>query len=183
MRHIEDIWTRNPQETRAVLDHARAYLDDVIDNLRRLSRDLSPHLLEDLGLSAALRHLLREFCKYYDFQQCSVAIDEIDNLFPQEAQINIYRIFQECLTNIGKYARASLVKVNIQKQDGEVAFSVEDNGVGFDVAQLAARNIYDKGLGLAAMEERVRMLGGSLDLWSQEGAGTRIAFSLPVKRN
>lgn len=155
-------------------------LDRIIDNVRRLSRDLSPAILEDLGLKIALQNLFDSFGRYYGIRELTVHLDEVQDLFPLEAQINVYRIFQEALTNIGKYAKATRVTVAVKRNAGEVSFGVEDNGLGFDLEQVLARDAREKGLGLAAMEERVRILGGSLQIWSREGSGTRISFHIPV---
>ena len=150
-------------------------LDQVVDNVRRLSRDLSPTLLEDLGLSAALHHLITEFGKHYQIKY-SLQETNIDDLFPLSTQIAIYRIIQESLTNIGKHSQADLLLVAITRHDDRVSFLIQDNGKGFDPAQPRRQG---PGMGLAAMEERARMVGGVLSIWSQEGAGTKISLDIP----
>jgi len=109
-----------------------------------------------------------------------VDLEEIDDLFSQEVQISIYRIFQECLTNIGKYAPPTRVTIAIKRGSTSALFSVEDDGVGFEVEEVLAREAYKKGLGLAAMDERVRIMSGSLHIWSQKGKGTKITFTIPA---
>ncbi len=162
------------------LNDILAYVDGVVDNVRRLARDLSPTILEDLGFSAALRRLIEGFQKHYNLKECSISLDEINHLLSAEAKINVYRIFQEALTNIGKYARATRVTVKIKKGKGRVSFQLQDNGRGFNIDQVRGRDAAGRGLGLAAMEERVRMLEGTLLLESQEGQGTKICFSVPA---
>ncbi len=164
------------------LDCYRAlhYIDALIDNVRRLSRDLSPSTLEELGLSLAIRHLLEGFCTHYQIKSCDYVTDEIDELFSPRAQISIYRIFQESLTNIGKHAGASRIVATIKRQDGRVAFTLEDDGKGFRVEEVLARPAPEKGLGLAAMDERLRILGGTFQVLSQPGAGTKIFFTIPI---
>jgi PAS domain S-box-containing protein len=180
VRGIERQLPEEQEELRTNCRHTIQYIDEVIDNVRRLSRDLSPSILEDLGLMAALKHLLEEFSKLYDIRLYSLEIDEVENLIPKEAQINIFRIFQECLTNIGKHAQPQHVAAAIKREAEKVSFMVEDNGVGFNVKEVLDRKALEKGLGLAAMDERVRMLGGSFHIWSQKGAGTRITFTIPA---
>jgi signal transduction histidine kinase len=92
------------------------------------------------------------------------------------AQTTIYRIMQELLNNIGKHARPTRVTVRAWRQGGVAVFAVEDDGRGFD---LDAALTSGKGVGLAAMEERLRLLGGSLEIFSQEDQGTRITFTIP----
>jgi PAS domain S-box-containing protein len=157
----------------------RTYLDEVIENVRRLSHDLMPSALEDLGLQAALLHLLHEFAKYTGVR-LSPDLDDIQALFSAEKQLIIYRIFQESLNNIAKHAHATEVSVAIKREPGGVSFRLADNGDGFDVQEVLASDSRKRGLGLAALEERVRMMGGSLQMWSQIGIGTRISFFIPT---
>ena len=89
-------------------------------------------------------------------------------------------IVQECLTNIAKHPQASHVSVTIMKQGDRLFFRVEDNGKGFDVDEVLGKDPRTKGLGLAAMHERTRMLKGSLDIRSHRGTGTQITFSVPL---
>ncbi len=160
-------------------DDTMNYITEVSETVRRLSRDLSPSILQDLGLSAAIWWLVEASTKRFHVEN-SVDPAELDTLFSQEGQITVYRIFQECLTNIARHARASHVSIEIAKGDGHVVFQVEDNGEGFDVKQVLGKPPSQKGVGLSAMYERTRMLGGSLDMWSKQGAGTRITFRIPV---
>jgi PAS domain S-box-containing protein len=155
------------------------YLDEVIEDVRRLSHDLMPPALEDLGLRAALQHLLDEFAKYSGIR-LSRDLDDLQALFSLEKQLIIYRIFQECLNNIAKHAQATEVSVAMKREPGGVSFRLEDNGKGFDVQKVLASDSRERGLGLAALDERVRMMGGSLQIGSQTGIGTRISFFIPT---
>ena len=109
-------------------------------------------------------------------------MEDLDQLFPAEAQIIIYRIFQECLTNISKHAGATEVSVAVKEHNGSINLTIEDNGVGFDPALVLARRAAGRGLGLAALNERARMLGGTLEIRSQPGAGTRMTCVIPVDK-
>jgi PAS domain S-box-containing protein len=172
-----------PIDQGEIRDHCNQtlnYLYEVIENVRRLARDLRPSILEDMGLPAALRHLVETFHSYHGID-VSLSMDEIKGLLAPQEEINIYRIFQEALTNIAKYAQANQVSLTIRKLAGRVSFRLEDNGTGFDMDHILARDASRKGLGLAAMEERVRMMGGSLEIWSREGKGTRINFMVPMQ--
>jgi signal transduction histidine kinase len=110
LRFIE----KNLQEDQTILkkecEDNLQYIDQVIEDVRRLSRDLSPSILEDLGLSAALHWLINNLMKNY-LIEISLDVEDINHLFSQDAQIIIYRIFQEALTNIGKHAQATKVSV------------------------------------------------------------------------
>jgi PAS domain S-box-containing protein len=157
------------------------YLNDLIDEVRRLSRDLSPSPLEELGLTSALKYTCTEFCKHFKISSYSIKIEEVDHLFDTLAQINIYRIFQEILTNIGKHAEATRITVAVKRREGYASFTVRDNGRGFRVSEVLTRQAGDRGIGLASMQERLRMMGGSLKIWSREHAGTRMIFQVPYR--
>ncbi len=151
-----------------------ANLDQVVDKVRRLSHDLSPIILEDLGLSAALQHLIREFSKH-NHLECDFQETDIDDLFPLEAQVAIYRIFQECLTNVGKHSQATRLRVVMDKGPDRVSFLIWDDGKGYS----PNKRRRGRGLGLVAMEERARMVGGRLAVQSREGQGVSISFEIP----
>ncbi len=158
------------------------YVTGLIDKVRQLSRNLNPPTaLKELGLSNAIKYSIEEFSNHYNIRQDRVAIDEIDNLFSEQDQINIYRIFQESLTNIGRHSQASDITVEIKKEENNVLFMIEDNGKGFDLTRVLNRKTISLGVGIPAMKERVRMLGGSIDIWSQKGSGTRITFRIPLE--
>ena len=161
------------------VQHSLAYLDCLLDNVRRLSWDLCPAVLEQAGLSQALRQLLNEFGGHHKFVQCSI---DIDDLIATGSQIGLYRVLQECLTNIGKHAHATKVAVAVKRQESGVSFRVEDNGSGFNMSQVLADKTASGGMGLAAMDERVRMLGGAMGITSEVGKGTRVSFSIPLSR-
>jgi two-component system sensor histidine kinase UhpB len=168
-----------PGEVRDELASMSLYLDEVIDKVRRLSRALCPAILEDLGLVPALHYLINEFSKYYDINH-HFHLEDLDQLFDKEAQIIIFRIFQEALTNIARHAQATKVRLAVQESDGMAFFEVEDDGQGFEVGEILNRPSMVKGLGLAALDERAKMLGGSLKIWSQKGQGTRVTCSIPL---
>jgi len=180
LRSIREELGPDHDRLREECDNVTGYVNEITENVRRLSRDLSPSVLEDLGLSSAIRWLVEAFTKHSQIE-CSLDMTEIERLFSDEEQIIIYRMIQECLTNIGKHAQASHVSLAIRKNEDHVLFSVEDNGKGFNVREVLGRDPRKKGLGLAAMVERTRMLRGSLDISSHEGSGTRINFTVPLQ--
>jgi PAS domain S-box-containing protein len=180
LRFIEKGLEKDQITVRQDCEDLLGYIDQAIENTRRLSLDLSPSILEDLGLTAALQWLTNNFIKN---NHITVKMDmiEIDHLFSQDAQTMIYRIIQETLTNIGKHARANNVSIAVRNHDGRVSFLVEDDGKGFNVKEAMMNHATEKGLGLATMNERARILGGSFNLWSQEGKGTRVSLTIPLK--
>jgi signal transduction histidine kinase len=161
-------------------EHTLQYIDQIIENVRRLSRDLRPPMLEDFGLVSALHRLASEFSRRYQIQT-HVEAEEINSVIPLNSQVMIYRIVQEAMTNIRKHAQASQVRILARKRGGRVHFFVEDDGKGFSLQYIKALKEEEKGLGLVSMEERVRVLGGSFEIRSQKKTGTRISFTIPAK--
>jgi PAS domain S-box-containing protein len=163
-------------------DQLLQFLQAMVENIRQLSRDLSPAILEDLGLSAAIKNLCDEFCRNHgNIENCACTIEEIDNLLPPPDQINLYRIIQESFTNIGKHSEANRLALTLMRKKNRLAFDLWDNGVGFDPEEILRRHPGAKGLGLATLDERVRTLGGALRIESKKGEGTRLWFEVPLK--
>jgi PAS domain S-box-containing protein len=183
LRSVQRKFQEDQEELRKEAESILLYVDQVIERVRRLSRDLSPAMLEDLGLSAALRSMFDEFTTRsgikvaFDIEE----IEEVDDLFPLDSQILIYRIFQESLTNIGRHSGSQQVSLAISRGEDEVTLVVEDYGKGFDMKEVAVRYSAEKGLGLAAIDERARMLGGALTISSSKGKGTRLTVVIPLE--
>ncbi|MFH0814418.1 MAG: PAS domain S-box protein [Pseudomonadota bacterium] len=156
-------------------------LDQVIKNTRNLSRGLSPIILEDLGLTSTLKWLIDDFSRRCNIE-CSVNLINLDDFFMPEAQIVIYRIFQECLVNIAKHANATQVSIVVKDNGDSFSFYIKDNGKGFEIEEVSQRNTKATGMGFVVMEERVNMLRGCLELISQKGFGTTVNISLPKIR-
>lgn len=156
------------------------YVDQIIENARRVSHNLTPSLLEDLGLSGALRALVDDFAAHSG-KGVSLEMTNIDALFPPMASISIYRIFQEILTNIERHAQAGQVTITVKKNRYSVTFQIRDDGKGFDQIKSDKGGIRESGLGLQTLNERVKMLGGRMVITSQPSLGTHINFILPFK--
>jgi PAS domain S-box-containing protein len=158
---------------------ASALLNNTIEKVRGICHELIPPVLVDLGLTPALRWLIQSSAEYSNFTISSdILISE--DLFSTEQQIVIYRIFQEIFNNIRKYAQATHVSISIGRDSSRVLFSVSDNGIGFDTEQIKSISPAERGLGLAAMEERAKMLNGNLEITSRAGKGTKITFEIPI---
>lgn len=177
---IENKLRRDQRGLKASCEKLLSDVDAVIENVRRLSYDLSPSILEDLGLSSSLRYLVEEACRNHQMLY-DMTLAEIDTLFSAETKINIYRIFQEALTNIGRHAEADHIEVEISKQSNQVTFHLRDNGNGFDLKEARSRTLNKRGLGLTTMHERALLAGGQLSIWSRKGQGTAITLTIPVQ--
>ena len=181
-QHLWRIQKRLKPEESELADEVKESLKiagEAIENVRRISSDLSPHVLEYCGASMALRKLIGDFSKRYDIS-VRTELTDIDHQIPRESKIVVYRIFQEALNNIGKHASATHLRVLMKNGGNRLSFLIEDNGRGFDVNTTTLRDGRGKGLGLAILDERVKLLGGQWDIWSQEGKGTRVSFHIPA---
>ncbi|MGE5490622.1 MAG: CHASE3 domain-containing protein [Actinomycetota bacterium] len=163
-----------PQPIRERLERLQDELHNGILLKRRLIDDLRPPLLKELGLVAALRALAEDFAKS---SECRLVLDlPADDLeLPREQALALFRIAQEGLTNIRKYAAARTVNIGLTTGAGRAILRIEDDGCGFDPA-LAGRRRH----GLAGMRHRVQMFAGDFSLVSRPGQGTRIIASIPL---
>ncbi|MCC7104594.1 MAG: sensor histidine kinase, partial [Chloroflexi bacterium] len=152
---------------------ARANLEEA----RRSVMDLRAGPLQKRSLPAALEELVGEFGSEFDVRAEFRARDVITRL-PAAVEAGLYRIAQEALTNVGKYADPRTLRVILEARDGELRLSVEDDGVGFD--PVAPRDRRKGGFGLIGMQERSKLLGGSFDIDSAPGRGTRIEVVVPL---
>ena len=176
---IEKNVDEDPSAAREGCRNLGRIIYQVIEDVRRLSRDLRPAMLEDLGLAAALRWLVDN--SITDARTTVVSsIDEIDPLIAPDAQPVVYRIVQEAFTNVAKHAQATRISLTVERQTERLSFVVEDNGQGFDLRQAMTKDAVERGLGLVTMQERARMLGGRLDVRSEPGCGTRITLTIPA---
>ena len=167
-------------EWKTKLREARDLTERTILEMRRLIAALSPAVLEQLGLGAALRQLASRFQRLHP---CRVRLQMSKmGALPQQIEIIAYRLIQECFNNIGKHAAATNVNVSLSSADGRLKLSVEDNGIGFKVDEALAKR---DSFGMSGMRERVALLGGEFRAESRmEGPkkGAKISIELPIAK-
>ena len=168
------------EEMKDVCNDMRDNINQIIENVRRLARDLSPVVLDDLGLQAAIEYLVNNFSKIYGIV-IKFRYTDINHLFDEDSQRIIYRILQEALNNIGKHAQANNVSLIIEETDQAVRFTIRDDGKGFNVQKTLDQRGTEKGMGLEAMSERVRILGGKINIVSRPGIDTTVTFTAPIR--
>lgn len=144
-------------------------INQTIQEVRRISRDLRPSLLDDMGLEVALNNLLKEFSKRTHIEINSDL--KIPNIgLKEDIEITIYRVVQEALTNIERHAGECRITIKIRQRPTHVKLVIQDNGNGFDIKN-AHKN---EGIGLSNMRERVELLGGEFSISSEINKGTTI---------
>jgi two-component system, NarL family, sensor histidine kinase UhpB len=176
--YVRNQLPKGNKEFRRECTSALQLVSRALEKVRKLSHNLNPLIVDDLGLHSALRWLLDEFGRLRKIK-VNFRADKIDHLLPQGAAIVIYRIFQEIVTNIGKHARADQIDIIIRHTDGKIYFQISDNGKGFRLNKMGSGKFH--GLGLLTIRERVHMLGGSFDLSSAPGKGTRCHFTISAQ--
>lgn len=154
----------------------KGLLDLIEGQLRQLSHELRPTILDDWGLLPALK-FLAEGVTARTGLFIKVEGESAPSLSPLLAT-TLYRIVQEALTNVTRHAKATQVKVTLQHELQTLRCSIKDNGIGFDVSSLSART-GERGLGLIGIRERLHSVGGSPSLVSTPGRGTELVITIP----
>lgn len=159
----------------AALDAFGGGLAALVEDLRRLSHDLHPAMLERLGLAEALRDQCAEVERRCGLT-VKLSLRDAAGPFPSDIALGLYRIAQEALANAARHARASTVHVKLITAAGAAYLAVADDGAGFDPGE----ERHGHGLGLASVEERARMLGGRCRITSAPGAGAEVEVTVPL---
>jgi two-component system NarL family sensor kinase len=149
-------------------------LNDAIQEVRRISHDLRPRLLDDMGLRVALESLIVQFSERTDIN-AEMIIDFSAERLPEDIEITIYRLVQEALTNIERHAGVCNVELIIRQSRGKITLVVEDDGQGFELTS----EYEGEGIGLRNMQERIELLEGDFSIQSKKGEGTRLKAILP----
>jgi signal transduction histidine kinase len=181
MELLEQELPEKEGEWKAKLRDARDLTERTILEMRRLIAALSPAVLEQLGLGAALRQLVNRFQRLQPSCHVKLHLTKMGAL-PQQIEVIAYRLLQECFNNIGKHSAATRVNISLISADGKLKLIVEDNGVGFNIEEALAKR---ESFGMAGMRERVALLGGQFQVESRtEGTkrGTKICIELPISK-
>ena len=171
--------TNLPADNAAFLRDLNKEIKQVLQEVRRFGQDLRPTLLDDLGLLATLRWLVGELKEQFGVE-ADITVSGIERRFSAETELTIFRVVQEALRNVERHAQASKVEVAVEFGEGQMRVSICDNGKGFDLGGSLVELPRLGKLGLAGMEERVRLLGGNLRLQSEIGKGTSVEVEVPV---
>ena len=161
---------------RPKLQSMQDLLDTTVAATRRISADLRPLLLDDLGFSAAVEWLASNFSERSGIP-CEFAANTADIELPDPQATAVFRMLQECLTNIARHAHATQVEINLESDERELAVSVRDNGCGFDPS--APRK--STSFGLLGLRERANLLDGRVIITSTPGQGTLVDIRVPTK--
>ena len=177
-----DNFTQSGETALSDVKKALSFLEEAISEVRRISHDLRPSVLDDLGLSPAISNLTRQFSER---NQIDVVIEDDDSdtfdRLPVDVETAMYRIVQEALTNIEKHANASKVVIHMTHTDKDVTIRIEDDGEGFNIQKATRTTKTTQSMGLRNMRERIELLQGTFFMHSDVGKGTFLEVKAPLK--
>lgn len=163
--------------SREQFDQITRQTTQTIGEVREISYNLRPYLLENLGLTKAIESLVDKIEEVH-LLEIDAQIDDIDGIFSAEDEMSVYRVIQESLNNVVKHSETDEAVLRIEKSDGFVTIKIEDEGRGFDKNAAPKADAGKGGFGLLGIKERVRMLGGTLKIDSKIGSGTRLTIRI-----
>jgi signal transduction histidine kinase len=167
-----------PEPTRLRLEELWQQTDSILQGVRRLSQDLRPAAIDRLGLLPAIRWLAEEVSKYSGVVT-AVNVTGEEHRLPEEVAITLFRIIQEAMRNVWRHSGASRADINIEWLDNRTRVTVTDNGKGFPPPHKMGDLAKHGKLGLAGMQERAQLVGGTLTVRSEPDKGTTITIEAP----
>lgn len=174
---LKEIGNDLPPAAQRRLQAARKLLNGIEDHLRRMSHELRPVILDDLGLVPALKFLAEGVSMRTGMR---VTVEgSLNGRLPLLIETTLYRVVQEGLNNVSKHARASQVTIRLAQGRQDICCSIRDDGAGFDVEAVLARP-GKRSLGLIGIQERVNILGGFHRIISAPGRGTELLITIPL---
>ncbi|MBS3969040.1 MAG: histidine kinase [Clostridia bacterium] len=172
----EKILEKRPEILPEELSQLKNFARKTLEEIRKILFDLRPMDLDDLGLIAALKHFLMDFQDKNGIQ-VDFQFSGNEQIYAPEIEVAIFRIIQECINNVKKHSKASMVKVNMERAPLKINAVISDDGVGFNVEEGLQSNRF----GLKGMREWARLLGGDVKIASSPNNGTRISAVIPLK--
>lgn len=176
---------KKPEQQHWLLEQLNIILmssSGAIQEIKQITHNLRPYLLDRVGLTKALQALVRSFVDS-STMKLNISIDEVDGTLEKTEEIHLYRIAQEIFNNIQKHSQATEVQIALEESNGSLSFVVADNGKGFDTqaTQKGMNSMY--GFGLEGISERVRILQGEIQIISAPNRGTTISITIPIQKH
>ena len=155
-------------------------VEDALQQVRRLALALRPSMLDDLGLLPALRWMAEQSATRNGFA-VTFYIDRLPDRLAPDIEVACFRIVQEALTNIARYAQAKLVEINLLQEGQTMVLIVKDDGCGFDVVAMRADALAGGSIGVLGMQERAELIGGQFNIESAPGQGSTVRLHFPLR--
>lgn len=166
-----------------ILTNITPLLQETIDQVRRISMELRPSTLDELGVLATINWFLRKFRSSYPDVLLEAHIDITESDVPACYKTLIFRVIQEALNNIAKHAQANIAQLDLKRRDDFIELKIRDDGIGFELSEVLTQHPLQRGLGLASMKERCESVGGSFTVVSSAGSGTLLLADWPGEKS
>jgi len=176
----EKLMGSDVEASKIELKELKTVVKDSLQDVRRIIYNLRPMSLDDLGLIPTIQRYINTYIEQTSISVTLRAKGNFEDIKPI-ISLTIFRIMQEALSNIKKYSNAKKVSVNVENINNYIVFSITDDGIGFDINEVKNKNFnIDSGFGLFSMRERVELLQGEFEIYSEKGKGTRITAKVPI---
>ena len=175
----ERLFDADPDQARVELGNLKTAVNATFQKIRDFIVTLRPMMLDDLGLVPTLKQYAQAFEEKTKLST-SFTVMGRESRLPSYTEVTVFRVIQELLTNVNKHAHASHAQVTVDFQDHQLVATVEDDGSGFDLSEVQSTSQQRQGLGLPTLQERAEMLGGTLQIESRIGRGTKVRLELPI---
>ena len=166
----------NPPKRTALLNQTEELLNDTLNNVRRLSKDLMPSTLDEFGLIIALKDFTEKMTEFTGVMVC-FSHGELSEVFDKKIELALYRTAQELVNNALKHAKASVISIQLQVKNNNLVLHVSDNGIGFDLAET---NKPDRGIGIKNIESRISVIKGKIKFDVQKGRGSSFEITIAL---
>jgi signal transduction histidine kinase len=180
-RQLDDLASNDeglPAESRTRLEEIRQQINDITYELRRLIQGLRPAVLDRLGLLAGLEWLASDVTEYSGVNT-SIQIIGRQRRVDEDTELVLFRITQEALRNVCRHSKATKAEIQVNFKLNKIAITISDNGRGFDIPQRIGDFARNGKMGLSGMQERVRLIGGTVSVQSHPGKGSSVTVEIP----
>jgi signal transduction histidine kinase len=161
------------------LTEAVQLTEQTLKQVRQMSLNLRPPMLDDLGLTPTLRWYIKQFSRRVGIE-AKLIVTGLETRLDPNIETNLFRVVQEALTNVARHSQANSVSVLLTQDEGRICAVIKDDGQGFDFDAAMNHQTDAQGAGLFGIRERVSLLGGTLQISSQAGAGTQLSIEIPI---
>ncbi len=168
----------SPGDRKKKIDDLWTYTSQILDGVHRLTMELRPIDLDELGLIPAIRTYIKAYTEKFNID-IHFQVTGLKGRLPDNMEVAFYRIVQEALTNVAKHSGATSVWISIKSEDSLVVVTIKDNGCGFDMDEIMKSE--ERGLGLFGMRERMSTIGGELKIDTIPGQGTEIVAESRIR--
>ncbi|MBC7410387.1 MAG: sensor histidine kinase [Arcicella sp.] len=166
----------NPAKRKILLNQTQELLNETLNNVRRLSKELMPSTLDEFGLIIALKDFTEKMTEYTGVMVC-FSQGELLEVFDKKIELVLYRTAQELVNNALKHAKASVISIQLQVKQNDLVLQVSDNGIGFDLMEVNQPN---RGIGIKNIESRINVIKGKIKFDVEKGRGSSFEVSITL---